>query len=97
MLVQTWTYPFRALEKQKHCSSLDADVKKASFNSVEISIFLNSFDVDPPIHCVESEGTTSKIFNSKQIEGIAVFIRNDDNFAPDERTKELLLEVEMSR
>ncbi|HXY24066.1 MAG TPA: hypothetical protein VEI73_05415 [Candidatus Acidoferrum sp.] len=96
-LVQTWTYPFRTLEKQKHCSSLDADVKKVSFNSIEISIFLNSFDVDPPINCDDSEGTNSKISNSKKIESIGIFIRNDDDFAPDERTKKLLSEVDRGR
>ncbi len=97
VLVQTWTYPFRALEKQKRCSSLGANVKKVSFDSIEISIFLNSFDVDPPIDCDESEGTASKISNSKKVEAIAVFIRNDDDFAPDERTKKLLSEVEKNR
>ena len=97
VLVQTWTYPFRSLEKQKHCSSLEADVKNVSFSSIEISIFLNSFDADPPIDCDESGSTTSKISNSKKIERIAVFIRNDDNFAPDEATKNLLSEVEKSR
>lgn len=54
----------QGLEKQKHCSSLDADVRKTSFISIEISIFLNSFDVDPPIDCVESEGT---IFQNLQL------------------------------
>jgi hypothetical protein len=98
VLVQTWTYPFRSVEKQKHCSSLQADVKKVSFNSVEISIFPNSFDVDPPIICSdESEGSGSRISNSKKFEAIAVFIRNDDNFAPDEATKKLLSEIEKSR
>ncbi len=97
VLVQTWTFPFRSLEKQKHCSSLQANVKKVSFNSIEISIFTNSFDVDPPIICDESDYTTSKIFNSKKTEAIAVFVRNEDNFAPDERTKKLLSEVEKSR
>jgi hypothetical protein len=97
-LLQTWRDPIRTLEKQKHCSSLDADVKKVSFDSIEISIFLNSFDVDPPINCFdEAEGTTSKISNSKKLEAIGVFIRNDDNFAPDEKTKKLLAEVEKSR
>jgi len=97
-LVQTWTNPIRALEKQKQCSSLDADVKKVSFNSIEISVFLNSFDVDPPIDCFdESEGTTSKISNSTKVEDTAVFTRNGDNFAPDDRTKKLLAEVEKSR
>jgi hypothetical protein len=99
VLVQDWTNPMRALEKQKHCSSLDANVEKVSFNSIEISIFMNSFAVDPPIHCFdESEGTTSKISDSKKIEAIAVFIRSaDDDFAPDEKTKRLLSEVERSR
>jgi len=97
-LLQTWRNPIRALEKQKHCSSLEADVKKISFKSIEVSIFLNSFDVNPPINCFdESEGTSSKISNSKKIEGVAVFIRNDDIFAADERTKKLLSEVEESR
>lgn len=97
-LVQTWTFPFRSVEKQKHCSSLQADVKEVSFNSIEISIFPNSFDADPPIICDdESYGTTSEISNSKKFEAIAVFIRNDDNFAPDEKTKKLLSELEKSR
>jgi len=96
-LVQTWTFPFRASEKQKHCSSLGADVKKISSASIEISIYLNSFDVDPPIDCDGSEYTTSKISNSKKVEAIAVFIRNEDDFVPDEKTKELLSEVEKSR
>jgi hypothetical protein len=43
------------------------------------------------------EGTSSKISDSKKIEGMAVFIRNDDIFAADERTEKLLLEVEKSR
>ena len=97
VLVQTWTFPFRAVEKQKHCSSLGADVKKISSASIEISIYLNSFDVDPPIDCDGSEYTTSKISNSKKVEAIAVFIRNEDDFVPDEKTKELLSEVEKSR
>jgi len=98
VLVQTWTYPFRAAEKQKHCSSFQAGVKKASFDSVEISIFLTSFDVDPPIDCsTESEGTTSKISNSKKLGDIAVFTSTGDTFAPDEKTKKLLSEVAMSR
>jgi len=97
VLVQIWTFPFRSLEKQKHCSSLQADVKKVSFHSIEISIFPNSFDTDPPIICDESDYTTSKISNSKKAESIAVFTRNDDNFVPDERTKELLSEVEKNR
>jgi hypothetical protein len=98
VLVQNWTNPIRTLEKQKHCSSLDADVKKVSFNSIEVSIFLNSFDVDPPINCFdESEGTTSKISNSKKIEALAVFIRNGDDLAPDEKTKKLLSGIERSR
>jgi hypothetical protein len=96
-LVQTWTYPFRSVEKQKHCSSFQAGVKKASFDSVEISIFLTSFDVDPPIICDESEGTTSKISNSKKFGDIAVFARTGDTFAPDEKTKKLLSEVAKSR
>jgi hypothetical protein len=97
-LVQTWTYPFRSVEKQKHCSSFGADVKKVSFDSVEISIFLNSFDVDPPINCSdESEGTTSKISNSKKFGEVAVFTRSGDTFAPDEKTKKLLSEAEKSR
>jgi hypothetical protein len=98
VLVQTWAYPgFRSLEKQRHCSSLGADVKKASFDSIEISIFLNSFDVDPPINCFdESEGTTSKISNVKKVKEIAAFTRNDDDFGPDERTKKLLSEIEKS-
>ena len=97
-LVQTWTYPFRSVEKQKHCSSLQAGVKKISFNSIEILIFPNSFDVDPPIICsTESDTTSSKISNSKKVEAIAVFIRNGDNFAPDEKTRKLLSEVAKSR
>jgi hypothetical protein len=97
VLVQTWTFPFRSVEKQKHCSSLQANVKKVSFHSIEISIFPNSFDADPPIICDESEGTTSKISNSKQFEAIGVFIRNGDSFAPDEATKKLLSEIQKSR
>jgi hypothetical protein len=97
-LVQTWTYPFRSVEKQKHCSSLQANVKAVSSNSIEISIFSNSFDADPPIICDdESEGTTSNISNSKKFEATAAFIRNGDNFAPDEKTKKLLSEVAKSR
>jgi hypothetical protein len=98
VLVETWTYPFRTDEKQKHCSSFDADIKKVSFDSLEVSIFLNSFDVDPPINCsTESEGTTSKISNSKKFGDIAVFTRTGDTFAPDEKTKKLLSEVAKSR
>ena len=98
MLVQTWTYPFRSVEKQKHRSSLQAEVKKLSSNSIEISIFPNSFDVDPPINCSdESEGTTFEISNSKKFEAIAVFMRNGDNLARDEKTKKLLPEVAKSR
>jgi len=98
VLVQTWQFPFRSVEKQKHCSSLQADVKNISFNSIEISVFPNSFDVDPPIICsTESDTTTSKISNSKKFEAIAVFIRNGDNFAPDEKTRKLLSEVAKSR
>jgi hypothetical protein len=98
VLVQTWAFPFRSVEKQKHCSSLQADVKKVSFNSIEIAIFPNSFDSDPPIICDdESEGTASKISNPKKFEAIAVFIRNGDTFAPDEKTKNLLSEVAKSR
>jgi hypothetical protein len=97
-LVQTWTFPFRSVDKQKHCSSLQASVKKVSFDSIEISIFPNSFDADPPIVCDnESEAATSKISNSKKFEATGVFIRNGDNFAPDEKTKKLLSEVEKSR
>lgn len=96
-LVQTWTYPFRSVEKQKHCSSFGADVKKVSFDAVEISIYLNSFDVDPPIDCDERESTTSKISNSKKFAEIAVFTRSGDTFAPDEKTKKLLSEAEKSR
>jgi hypothetical protein len=97
-LVQTWTFPFRSDEKQKHCSSLQANMKKISFNSIEISVFPNSFDADPPIICDdESNGTTSKISNSKKFGAIAVFIRNGNNFAPDEATKKLLSEVAKSR
>lgn len=96
VLVRTWTYPFRSLEKQKHCSALGANVKKVSSNSVEISIFLNSFDVDPPIECDESEFTRSKISNPKKVEDTAVFIRNEDDFAAEERTKKLLSEIEKS-
>ena len=97
-LVQTWTYPFRSDEKQKHCSSLQATVKTVSFNSIEISIFPISFDADPPIICDdESEGTTSTISNSKKFEATAVFVRNGDNFAPDEKTKKLLSEVANTR
>jgi hypothetical protein len=47
VLIQTWTDAIRTLEKQKHCSSLSAGAKKVSFNAIEISIFLNSFDVAP--------------------------------------------------
>jgi hypothetical protein len=98
VLVQTWTFPFRSVEKQKHCSSFAADVKKVSFDAVEISIFLTSFDVDPPIDCsTESEGTTSKISNSKKFAEVAVFTRSGDTFAPDEKTKRLLSEAEKSR
>lgn len=96
VLVQTWTFPFRSIEKQKHCSSLEADVKSVSLHSIEISIFPNSFDVDPPIVCDESDITTSIISNLKKFEAIAVFIRNDDTFAPDEKTEKLLSEVEKS-
>jgi len=97
VLVQTWQFPFRSVDKQKHCSSLQAEVKKLSSNSIEISIFPNSFDVDPPIICDDSDYTTSKISNSKRFEAIAVFIRNGDDFAPDEKTKKLLSEVAKSR
>jgi hypothetical protein len=99
VFVQTWRDPFRTLEKQKQCSSLDADVKKVFFSSIEIPIFPSSLlDVDPPIICSdESESTTSKISYSKKVQGITVFTRSDDNFAPDERTKKLLSEVEKSR
>jgi hypothetical protein len=97
VLVRTWTFPFRAVEKQKHCSSLGADVKKVSSTSIEISIYLNSFDVDPPIDCDESESTPSKISNSKKVEDAAVFTRNGDNFAPDDKTRELLAAVEKGR
>ncbi len=97
VLVQTWTFPFRSVEKQKHCSSLQANVKKVSFDSIEISIFPNSFDADPPIVCSdESDGTTSTISNSNKVEATAVFIRNGDDFAPDEKTKKLLSEVAKS-
>ena len=96
VLVQTWTFPFRSLEKQKHCSAFGANVKRVSSNLVEISIFLNSFDVDPPIECDESEFTSSRISNSKKVEDTAVFMRNDDDFAPDKRTKKLLSEIEKS-
>jgi hypothetical protein len=73
-------------------------VKKVSFDSIEISVFVNSFDVDPPINCFdEVDGTTSKISNSKKIESIAVFARNGDDFSPDEKSKELLLEMKKSR
>jgi hypothetical protein len=66
-LIQTWTYPgWRSVEKQKHCSSSGAAVKMISFDSIEISVVLNSFDVDPPINCFdESESTTSRISNSR--------------------------------
>jgi hypothetical protein len=98
VLVQTWTYPFRSVEKQNHCSSVQAEVKKVSLNSIEMSIFRNSFDVGLPIICSrESEGTPSKISNSKKFEAIAVFMRNGDNSATDEKTKKLLSEVEKSR
>ena len=95
-LIQTWTYPgWRSVEKQKHCSSSGAAVKMISLDSIEISVVLNSFDVDPPINCFnESDGATSKISNSKKIDSVAVFIRYDDNFVPDEKTKELLSEFE---
>jgi hypothetical protein len=98
-LVQTWLYPgWRSTEKQKHCSTVSADIKKVSFNSVEISVFLNSFDVDPPINCFdESDSTTSKISNSKKIETVAVFTRRGDDFIPDENTKQLLSEIASSR
>jgi hypothetical protein len=99
VLVATWAYPgFRSEEKQKHCSTADAQVKNISFDSIEISIFMNSFDVDPPINCfMENDGTTSTISNSRKVESTAIFIRNDDTFAPDEKTKKLLSEVEKSR
>ena len=59
---------------------------------------LTPFDVDPPINCSdETFGTTSKISNSTKFEAIAIFIRNDDDFIPDEKTKKLLSEVEKSR
>ncbi|HXY03153.1 MAG TPA: hypothetical protein VEI49_06210 [Terriglobales bacterium] len=98
-LVQTWLYQgWRSLEKQKHCSTMDAEIKKVSFNSIEISVFLNSFDVDPPINCFdESDSTTSKISNAIKVEDVAVFTRNDDDFVPDERTKKLLSQIEKSR
>ncbi len=97
-LVQTWTFPFRSVEKQKHCSSLQADVKKISFDSIEVSIFPNSFDADPPIICDdESYGATSKISNSKKFEAIAVFTRNGDDFVPDEKTKRILSEIAKER
>jgi hypothetical protein len=93
-LVQTWTFPFRSIEKQKHCSSLQADVKKASFDSIEISIYPNSFDADPPVICEdESYAPTSKISNSHKFEALAVFIRSGDDFLPDEKTKKLLSET----
>jgi hypothetical protein len=97
-LVQTWMYSgWRSDEKQKHCSTMGADVKKISFGSIEISVFFNSFDVDPPINCFdESEGSTSKISNSKKIESVAVFNRDGDDFAPDETTKKLLSEIAKS-
>jgi hypothetical protein len=96
VLVQTWMYPgWRSVEKQNHCSSSGATVKKLSFDSIEISIARNSFDVDPPINCFnESDGTTSKISNSKKIDSVAVFIRCDDDFVPDQKTKKLLSETE---
>jgi hypothetical protein len=97
VLVHTWTFPFRVLEKQKHCSSLDARVKNASFDSIEISIVLISLDVDPPIDCDESDITTSKVSNSKKIDAIAAFTRNEDSFIPDQKTRELLSEIEKSR
>jgi hypothetical protein len=99
VLVATWAYPgFRSEEKQKHCSTADAQVKNISFDSIEISIFMNSFDVDPPINCfMENDGTTSTISNSRKVESTAIFIRNYDTFAPDEKTKKLLSEVEKSR
>jgi len=95
-LVQTWLYQgWRSVEKQEHCSTADAKIKKVSFDSIEISIYFNSFDVDPPINCFdESEGTTSKISNAKKVEDVAVFTRNGDEFAPDERTQKLLSEIE---
>jgi len=98
-LVQTWIAPgWRSVEKQKHCSSLGADLKKVSLNSIEISVFFSSFDVDPPINCFdESDTTTSKISNSKKIQDTAVFTRSDDDFVPDEKTKQLLSEIKSSR
>jgi len=98
-LVRTWLYQgWRSVEKQEHCSTADAKIKKVSFDSIEISVYFNSFDVDPPINCFdESEGTTSKISNAKKVEDVAVFTRNGDEFAPDERTKKLLAEIEKSR
>ena len=96
-LVQTWTYPFRVLEKQKHCSSLDATVKNVSSSSIEISVILNSFDVDPPIDCDEGDTTTSKISNLKKVDAVAVFVRDGDSFSPDEKTGKLLAEVQTSR
>jgi hypothetical protein len=94
-LVQTWGYQgWRSVEKQNHCSSSGAEVKKLSFDSIEISVSLNSFDVDPPINCFnESDSTTSKISNSRRVKSIAVFQRNNEDFVPDEKTKKLLSEV----
>jgi hypothetical protein len=98
VLVQTWLYQgWRSLEKQKHCSSSDAKIKKVSFNSIEIEIFLNSFDVDPPINCFdENDSTTSKLSNARKMQDVAVFTRIGDDFAPDEKTKKLLAEFEKS-
>lgn len=96
-LVQTWTFPFRSVEKQKDCSSLQADVRNVSSSSVEISIFLDSFHADPPIVCDDREYTTSKISGSVKVDEVGVFNRTGDNFVPDKRTKDILLVVEQFR
>jgi hypothetical protein len=98
-LIQSWLYQgWRSTEKLKQCSTAEANVKRVSFASIEISVFLNAFDVDPPINCFdETDGTSSKISNSKKIQEIAVFARNGEDFLPDEKTQKLLLEIEKSR
>jgi hypothetical protein len=98
-LVQTWQYQgWRSTEKQKHCSTAEANVKKVSSQSIEISVFLNAFDVDPPINCFdESDATSSNISKSKKIQEIAVFARNGDDFIPDEKTQKIILDIEKNR
>jgi hypothetical protein len=98
VLFQTWFYQgWRSTEKQKHCSTAQADIKKVSSQSIEISIFLGSFDADPPINCFDEADTTiSKISKSKKIQDIAIFTRDRDNFVPDEKTMQLLSEIKNS-